>query len=176
MDVRSYGREPGLRFTRRAACVGSAALAFGAFRGAAAAAIAPGETVRWPTLELLGGGRLGPADWRDTAAVVVLWETTCPFCRRHNAHVEKLHRAAAGKRLRVITAARDRDPAAVRQYLAEKGYTFAVTLQEASLRELFTSRKVIPMTCTVGRDGRLREVIPGEMFEEDLLAMLALAG
>lgn len=167
---------PGLRLTRRAACAGAAALALATGRDAAAAPHAPGEPVRWPTLDLLGGGRLGPADWRDTAAVVVIWETTCPFCRRHNAHVEKLHRAAAGKRLRVITAARDRDPAVVRQYLAEKGYTFPVTLQEASLRELFTTRRVIPMTCTVGRDGRLREVIAGEMFEEDLIAMLELAG
>ena len=151
-------------------------MAWAAGRDATAAPHPPGEPVRWPTLDLLGGGRLAAADWRDTAAVVVIWETTCPFCSRHNAHVEKLHRAAAGKRLRVITAARDRDPAVVRQYLAEKGYTFPVTLQETVLRELFTTRRVIPMTCTVGRDGRLREVIPGEMFEEDLLGMLALAG
>ena len=142
---------------------------------AAAAPLAAAETVRWPALTLIDGGRIAPADWRDTAAVVVLWETTCPFCRRHNAHVEKLHRAAAGKRLRVLTAAKDRDAAAVRQYMASQGYTFPVTLQEPALRELFTPRRVIPMTCSVGRDGRLREVIAGEMFEEDLLAMLALA-
>lgn len=32
-----------------------------------------------------------------------------------------------------------------------------------------TLRKVIPLTCVVDRAGRLREVIPGEMFEEDVL-------
>jgi hypothetical protein len=41
---------------------------------------------------------------------------------------------------------------------------------------VLSPRRVIPLTCVLDRDGRLREVIPGEMFEEDLLAMLALAG
>ena len=63
----------------------------------------------------------------------------------------------------------------VRQYLTSQGYTFPVTLQEPALRELFTTRRVIPMTCTIGRDGRLREAIAGEMFEEDVLKLASLA-
>ena len=144
-------------------------------RAAATTPRALGQVVDWPTLELLDGRRLVAADWRDTAAVVVFWETTCPFCRRHNAHVDKLHRASEGKRLRVLTVARDRDPALVRQYLSSQGYGFPVTLQEGALRAQFSARRVVPLTCSVGRDGRLREVIPGEMFEEDVLALTTLA-
>lgn len=131
--------------------------------------------VDWPAITLLDGSILQPADWKDTAAVVVFWSTTCPFCRRQNKHVEKLHRASAGRRLRVLGAAVDRDPSAVRRYLTEHGYSFAVSLDAARLRPLFTTRNVIPMTCTVDRSGRLLQAIPGEMFEEDVLDLSSLA-
>jgi hypothetical protein len=34
---------------------------------------------------------------------------------------------------------------------------------------------VIPLTAVVERSGRLRQVIPGEMFEEDVMEWLRLA-
>jgi hypothetical protein len=36
-------------------------------------------------------------------------------------------------------------------------------------------RRVIPLTITVDRQGRLREIIPGEMAEADVLALATLA-
>jgi len=66
---------------------------------AVAAPAAPGEAVAWPEVTLLDGSRFGPAQAAGRALVVVFWSTTCPFCRRHNEHVEKLHRAAAGRRM-----------------------------------------------------------------------------
>jgi thiol-disulfide isomerase/thioredoxin len=154
-------------------------------RSAGAAALAPivapaiaAAPVRWPTVTLLDGRRVGAAELAGRAVVAVLWSTTCPFCARHNPHVEKLHRAAlaAQKPLTVLTAATDRDPKLVAAYLKQRGYTFPVTLDEAPLRALFTTRRVVPLTATVARDGRLRDVWPGEMFEEDVLALLDLAG
>ena len=35
---------------------------------------------------------------------------------------------------------------------------------------------MIPLTATVDRSGRLQQVIPGEMFEEDVLELTRLAG
>lgn len=138
----------------------------------AAAALASGERVEWPTLELLDGRRLAPSHWQDRAAVVVVFSTTCPFCARHNAHVQKLHAAAQGRPLTVLGAALDTDPAVVRAYLQARGYGFPVTLQGAALRARFTARQVIPYTLVVDRQGRLRDQIPGEMFEEDVMELL----
>jgi hypothetical protein len=39
------------------------------------------------------------------------------------------------------------------------------------LQQALAARKVIPLTVTVDRQGRLRQVIPGEMFEEDVMAL-----
>ena len=136
-----------------------------------AAPAQPGEIVRWPSVTLLDGRTWSAQQVSGQAVVVVFWSTTCPFCLRHNAHVEKLRRALAGKPLQILTAARDRDPAAVRRYLERHGYGFPVTLDHAPLAEALSARKVIPLTVLVDRTGRLRQVIPGEMFEEDVLAL-----
>jgi hypothetical protein len=32
-----------------------------------------------------------------------------------------------------------------------------------------STRRMIPLTVTVGRNGRLRQVIPGEMSEDDVM-------
>jgi thiol-disulfide isomerase/thioredoxin len=105
----------------------------------------------------------------------VFWSTTCPFCRRHNPHVEKLHRAAQGKPLAVLTVARDRDPAMVRRYAEQQGYSFPITLDQGPLRQALSSRNMLPLTVTVDRTGCLLQAIPGEMFEADVLELLGLA-
>jgi thiol-disulfide isomerase/thioredoxin len=106
--------------------------------------------------------------------IVVFWSTTCPFCLRHNAHIDKLRRAAAGRPLEILTVARDKDPAAVKAYLARHGYGFQVTMEHGPLSAALSSRKVIPLTLLVDRQGRLGQEIPGEMFEEDVMDWLRL--
>jgi thiol-disulfide isomerase/thioredoxin len=161
---------------RRLAVTALAATAASSWWPAATAAPAePGQAVAWPEVGLLDGGRFGPAQVAGRAVVVVFWSTTCPFCRRHNQHVEKLHRAAAGRRLSVLGVARDRDIAVVRHYAGQQGYTFPITTEQAPLAAALSARRVIPLTATIDRGGRLLQVIPGEMFEEDVLELLQLA-
>jgi thiol-disulfide isomerase/thioredoxin len=136
---------------------------------------APGQAVLWPTCKLLDGQSFGAAQTEGRAVVVVFWSTTCPFCRRHNQHVEKLHRAAAGKALNVLGVARDRDPAAVARYAREQGYSFPITMDYMAMAGALSTRNLIPLTVTVDRRGRLKQIFPGEMFEEDLLEMQQLA-
>ena len=153
------------------------ALCLGALWGAAPAALAQGSkpagrTVNWPEVTLLDGTRWGPAQAQGKAVIVVFWSTTCPFCLRHNAHIEKLRRAAAGRPLEILTVARDKDASAVKAYLARHGYGFQVTMDQSPMAAALSSRKVIPLTLTVDRQGRLGQEIPGEMFEEDVMEWL----
>jgi thiol-disulfide isomerase/thioredoxin len=141
---------------------------------ASAAPAQRGQAVAWPAeVALLDGSRWMPQP--GVAQVVVLWSTTCPFCKRHNAHVQKLYQALAGRPAAVLGVARDRDPAAVQRSMALNGWTFPVTLAWPAMSAALTARNVIPMTLTVDRQGRLHEAIPGEMFEEDVLKLAALA-
>jgi len=135
-----------------------------------------GEPVAWPALTLLDGSSVSPGSLRDTALVLVFFETTCPYCRRHNAHVDKLVRATRGQPLRVIGVAGDGQAERVRDHVRQQGYGFGVTLDDGALRALFTPRRVIPLTCVLDRAGLLRELIPGEMTESDVLGLARWAG
>jgi thiol-disulfide isomerase/thioredoxin len=141
-----------------------------------AAPPAPGDAVQWPQVHLLDGAIWDASQTQGKAVVAVFWSTTCPFCRRHNAHVDKLRQAAAGRPLEVVTIARETDPQVVRRYLDKQGWQFAVTLDQAAMRAALSHRNMIPLTVTVDRQGRLKQVIPGEMFEEDVLDLIKLAG
>jgi peroxiredoxin len=160
---------------RRAIGALAAAAAPGWWAEAAAAPAAPGQAVVWPEVALLDGGRFGAAQVAGRALVVVFWSTTCPYCRRHNQHVEKLHRAAAGHRLAVLGVASERDAAAVRRHADQQGYTFPITTDHAPLAAALSARRIIPLTVTIDRAGRLHQVIPGEMFEDDVLGLLPWA-
>ena len=153
-----------------------AAPLMGGARAALAAPAQKGQVVQWPeSIALLDETRLAASALRGRAVVVVFWTTTCPFCRRHNQHMDKLHRAAAGLPLTVLGVARERDVAAVRRHVQQQGYSFPVTLDHAPLAAALSERRMVPLTAVVDAQGRLQLVLPGEMFEEDVMELLQLA-
>jgi peroxiredoxin len=160
---------------RRDALRALCALGLLAARASRAAPALPGERVAWPEVALLGGGHFGPADAAGRACVVVFWSTTCPFCRRHNRHVQKLHELRTPG-LVVLGVARETDAELVRGHAAAQGYGFPITLATEPLAAALSRRRLIPLTVTIDRDGRLRQVIPGEMSEDDVLELARLAG
>jgi peroxiredoxin len=131
---------------------------------------APGEAVQWPQVRLLDGSRWMPAPGH--AVVAVFWSATCEYCLRHNAHVEKLHRAATGRPIAVLGVSKDDSAAIARRHIAEHGYTFPNTLDAGLLAAVLSTRRITPLTVTVDRQGRLKQVIPGEMFEDDVMELL----
>ena len=153
-----------------------AAPLMGGARSALAAPAQKGQVVQWPeSISLLDETRLSATALRGRAVVVVFWSTTCPFCRRHNQHMEKLHRAAAGLPLTVLGVARERDAAAVRRYVREQGYSFALSLDHVPLAAALSERRMVPLTAVIDTQGRLQQVLPGEMSEEDVMELLQLA-
>jgi len=136
---------------------------------------AQGDLVRWPEVTLLDGSRLLAPTPGAQASVVVFFSTTCPFCVRHNAHVQKLHERTRGQALRVLGVAHDRHEAWVRRYLAQRELSFPVSMDQAPLHAALSRLPGTPVTVVVDRQQRLREVIRGEMFEEDVLELARYA-
>lgn len=136
--------------------------------------IRPGDLVAWPTVSLLDGGVWGPDQARGHAVVVVWWSLHCPFCVRHNLRMEQLHSRIGATPLRILTALREPDAAAARAHLRSQGLHFPVTLEAQRLSAVFGGRRVSPLTATVDRRGRLLQLIPGEMSEDDINGLLDL--
>jgi thiol-disulfide isomerase/thioredoxin len=136
-------------------------------------AMAPGDRVVWPTgVSLLDGSPWTPLPGH--AQLIVRWATWCGYCRRHNVHVDTLHRSLGDAPLQVLGVAADRDADLVRRSLQAQGLQFPVTLDAQAFAGL-SARRVVPLTITVDRSGRLREVIPGEMAADDVMALAQLA-
>ena len=158
--------------SRRRVCAGVLALPWLLEAGSAVAApTAVGLPVPWPTVRLLDGRRVEAEAVQGRAVVVVFFATDCGYCQRHNQRLDKLVRTRGALPLTVIAAALDRDPALVEAYLVRHGYTFPATMDAAALRSVLTARRSYPMTCVIDRQGVLREVIPGEMAEDDVMGL-----
>lgn len=139
-----------------------------------AAPAAPGQGVVWPQVRLLDGTPWGAAQTEGKAVVAVFWSITCPYCQRHNAHVEALRQAMQGQSLELITIVRENDTAAVRQHMRQRGWQFAATLDDAPMAAALSLRRLTPLTVTVDRQGRLLQVIPGEMSRDDVMSLAKL--
>ena len=163
-------QHPALGWRRREALPALAAVWL-AGTGLLPAQAADARRFAWPPLRSVQGDQLAVEQWAGVPMVVVFWATWCGFCRRHNAHIDRLHRSVDPAQLRILGVALDRDPAVVRRYLQQTGYGFTTVADGSALRERFTSRRVIPMTCTLSADGHLLQAIPGEMSADDVMAL-----
>jgi len=133
--------------------------------------LAQAATVAWPQrTQLLDGRVRTAADWQGKPLLVVFWATHCPFCLRHNANLQQLLVDAADAPP-VLAVAADRDARTVERYMARHGYRFEVTLDEAAWRQALPVRRVLPTTVPIDALGRIGQVVPGEMFPEDLLQL-----
>lgn len=165
--------DPARRLLTAAAASSAAGLLLGGLATPTQAAPARrGEAVNWPAITLTDGSRIDAGTLRGVATVVVFFDTGCSYCKRHNPRMEQLVRRNPGAPLRVILAAHDRSEAPVRDYLARLAPSLGATLDAAPLHAALSERRIVPLTCVIDRHGVLREVIPGEMAEDDVLGLI----
>jgi thiol-disulfide isomerase/thioredoxin len=159
--------------SRRNMLVGAAAALLALGDSRAAASDPAGVPIDWSPLRMLDGSKVKEQDWQGVPVVVVFWATWCPYCKRHNAHVEKLFQASVGKKLRVLGVSTETDQAKVRGYMQANQFHFPVALADSSFRAQFSDRRVVPLTCLVSAKGRLVQAVPGEWSQEDVMALAA---
>ncbi|MDP4302541.1 TlpA disulfide reductase family protein [Leptothrix discophora] len=173
MSILSNARPPADR--RESLRLAAAALLAGVLPRLHAAPVARGEAVTWPGVTLVDGRRVEAADLQGVATVVVFFDTGCAYCKRHNPRMDRLVRQHPDAPLRVILAAHDRAVEPVRDYRARLAPSLDATLDAASLHAALSERRVVPLTCVIDRAGVLREVIPGEMSEDDVMGLIRWA-
>jgi len=131
--------------------------------------------VEWTDVVLIDGRVIRAADLRAQAVVVEIWATWCPFCKKQNPHLQKLHETAGGKGLLVLTFATDDDVSLIRDYQRRYVYTFAVARLSPQVERWFGKRRSLPELYVVDKSGRMVLREDGEMFPEDVAALVRFA-
>jgi len=142
--------------------------------GPAAAEV--GDQVRWADVRLHDGRVMRAAELKGKTVVVEFWATWCPFCKKQNPYLQRLHQEHGGKDLVVLTFSIDKAPEAVAAYMMEHDYTFAAAMAGAQSARWFPKRKGLPVVYVVDRSGRIVFDEAGELFEEDILGLARFAG
>jgi thiol-disulfide isomerase/thioredoxin len=163
-------------WSRRQVLAGAAATLALPLNGAQASATTLATPIDWSALRLLNEHGDGPAKWSGLPVVVVFWATWCPFCKRHNAHVEKLYQYSKGKAFRVLGVTSENDQEKINHHVLANKIHFPVAMALTGFRAQFTNRSVIPLTCLVGADGRLMQAMAGEMPEDDVMSLAVTVG
>jgi thiol-disulfide isomerase/thioredoxin len=131
--------------------------------------------VEWTDITLIDGRVLRADELRTQAVVVEIWATWCPFCKKQNPHLQKLHETVGGKGLVVLTFAIDDDVKLVRDYQRRYGYTFAAARVSPQVERWFGKRRSLPELYVVDPRGRVVLREEGEMFPEDVAALARFA-
>ncbi len=127
-----------------------------------------GARIALPPATLLDGRVLDASAWRGKVLVAVLWASWCPFCARTLPLIDALYRRERAAGLEVLGLNIDRQPGDAIAYLLRRGYAFASARFDAPWRAALGKPKGLPIVWAIGRDERLKQVVRGEMFAEDV--------
>lgn len=127
-----------------------------------------GELVTLPATTLIDGTLLKPDYWKGKVLVVERFATWCPFCKVQNPKLEKLLKANQSKGLEVLALSIDKNAAEVPKYMKAHGYTFNAAMMTPEWQRALGDIKGLPVIWVIGRDGKLKQVEAGELFDEDV--------
>jgi thiol-disulfide isomerase/thioredoxin len=133
------------------------------------------SSVQWTDITLIDGRVLRADDLRAQPVVVEIWATWCPYCKKQNPYVQKLHETTAGKGLKVLTFAIDDEVELIRAYQRHYKYTFAVARSTPQVERMFAWGRGVPELYVVDRSGKIVVREDGEMFPEDVAALARFA-
>ncbi|MFR9777418.1 TlpA family protein disulfide reductase [Micromonospora sp. MS34] len=151
------GPVPATRAERPSPFADCAPLTAAPASAAATASGTPGDPLPELTFPCFTGG--GPVALRDVKgpAVINVWASWCPPCRKELPAFQRLSERAGG-RLQVL-GVNSRDNRAGAQSIGEDfGVRFPMLVDQGDAFERALGRNAFPLTVLVGSDGRIRHI------------------
>lgn len=112
----------------------------------------------FPALSLQGidGKEVPLSAFRGKLVVLNVWATWCPPCRQELPSLQRLSRSLDEGRFVIVGLSLDQDNVAVREYLHDKGVTYANFLdRELEIAKNVLGMKAYPDTFFISPDGML---------------------
>ncbi len=133
--------------------------------------IKKGDSIALPAFTLLDGSVISSESLKNKPVLLSFWASWCPYCARQNPYIQKLHEQVKDSDMQVVTVSIDKELKAASDYMAKHNYTFTAAKFTPELKAVFGEIKIIPLVYVIDKNSIIQEVIPGEMFEEDVLDM-----
>lgn len=145
--------------------------------GVAAKELKPWSGGRTPPLMLrdIDGKSHNLADYRGQVVLVNFWATWCEPCRDEMPAIQRLSNKLAGKPFVVLAVNLDEPESRIRNFLSRMPLDFPILVdQEKAVTKAWKVR-VLPMSFIVGRDGRIRYSLTGELAwdHDSVVSLLA---
>lgn len=120
---------------------------------------------RTPPLMLadLDGKRHDLTAYRGQVVLVNFWATWCEPCRDEMPSIQRLRNRLAGKPFVVLAVNLDEPESRIRNFLSKMPLDFSILVdQEKAVTKAWKVR-TLPMSFIIGRDGRIRYSLTGEL-------------
>jgi thiol-disulfide isomerase/thioredoxin len=137
---------------------------------AAAFAAWPAELKRWEggatpplALEDLAGRTHSLADYRGKVVLVNFWATWCEPCRAEMPSIDRLRSALKGKPFEVLAVNLAEPLSRIEKFVAAMPLGFPLLRDRDGTVGRAWKAKLLPASFLIGRDGRIRYVVYGEL-------------
>ncbi|MBI4637567.1 MAG: TlpA family protein disulfide reductase [Candidatus Rokubacteria bacterium] len=98
---------------------------------------------------------------RGKLVLVNFWATWCPPCREEMPAMERLYRQHRDRGFVMVAVSLDADPAVVRPFVAERGFTFSVGLDPKMQVANAYGVRALPSSFVIDRSGNLAALAIG---------------
>jgi cytochrome c biogenesis protein CcmG, thiol:disulfide interchange protein DsbE len=115
------------------------------------------------SLKTLDGATHDLAKYRGKVVLVNFWATWCEPCRDEMPSIERLKEKFAGQPFEVLAVNVDEPESRVRAFLAKTPLQLTVVLDPGKAVTKNWNARILPASFVVGRDGRVRYSVLGEM-------------
>lgn len=127
------------------------------------------------TLSGIDGKQVPLSAFRGKLVVLNVWATWCPPCRRELPSLQRLNRSLDERRFVIVGLSLDQDKVAVREYLHDKGVTYANYLDRGmEIAKNVLAMKVYPDTFFISPDGRFLGRVVGAIEWDNQRMLRAL--
>jgi len=106
------------------------------------------------TLSDIDGKKVPLSSFHGKLVVLNVWATWCPPCRKELPSLQRLSRTLDAQRFAVVGLSLDQDEVAMREYLIDKGVTYANFVdREMAIAKDVLGMKAYPDTFFISQDG-----------------------
>jgi thiol-disulfide isomerase/thioredoxin len=118
-------------------------------------------------LKTLDGAVHDLAKYRGKVVLVNFWATWCEPCRDEMPSIQKLKEKFAGQSLEVLAVNVDEPESRVRAFLEKTPLQLTVVLDPGKPFTKTWNARILPASYVIGRDGRVRYSVVGELDWND---------